>query len=166
MSITHLHLLLNHFPVVGIVGLVVLFAIAWQRRSTELGKVTLGLTMLLAAVAAVVYLTGEPAEKLVEKLPGFDETLVEAHEEAALVALLAFGALGVMAAGALLRYRGRGLPRGVLAAGLAGSLVTGALVGWTANLGGQIRHTEIRGASSSVASGGGERAERAGHDER
>src|SRR5690242_6902480 len=48
MSITHLHLLLNHAPVVGSVGLVLLLALAGWRHSTELGKVSLGLTVALA----------------------------------------------------------------------------------------------------------------------
>jgi len=31
--------------------------------------------------------------------------------------------------------------------GLIGMVIVSALMGWTANLGGQIRHTEIQGAS-------------------
>src|SRR5437868_4962602 len=105
MSITHLHLLLNHVPVVGIFGLVVLFVLAAWRRSSELGKVALGLTVTLAAIAVGVYFTGEPAEELVEHLPGFDKRLVEAHERAAMVATIAFTSIGLVAAALLARYR-------------------------------------------------------------
>lgn len=147
MSLAHLHLLLNHVPVVGIVGLVLLFGLAVWRRSSELGKAALGLTVALAAVAVVVYLTGEPAEELVERLPGFDEALVEHHEDVAKLATIAFAALGLLAGWLLWVDRGRPLRRGAALGGLAGSVIVSALLAWTANLGGQIRHTEIRAAS-------------------
>ena len=159
MSVTHLHLLLNHVPVVGVLGLAVLFALAAWRRRAELAKVALGLTVALAGVAVAVYFTGEPAEELVEHLPGFDEGLVEHHEEVAAVATAAFAALGALAAGALLRYRRRVMPNGLATLGLVGTLLTSALVGWTANLGGQIRHTEIRAAASTSVSPAVERGE-------
>ena len=151
MSITHLHLLLNHVPVVGIVGLAALYALAAWRRSAELAKVALGLTVALAGIAVAVYFTGEPAEELVERLPGFDEGLVERHEDAAMVATIALATLGLAATALLARYRRRALPNGIAMLGLAASLVTSALLGWTANLGGQIRHTEIRGAAVADA---------------
>jgi len=125
MSVTHLHLLLNHVPVVGSVGLVVLFALAAWRHSTELGKVALGLTVALAGVAVLVYFTGEPAASLVEHLPGFDERLVERHEEAAAVATAAFAGLGVLAAALLARYRRSALPNGVATLGLGGGKSAG-----------------------------------------
>ncbi|HEX9084042.1 MAG TPA: hypothetical protein VF836_04835 [Gemmatimonadaceae bacterium] len=39
-------------------------------------------------------------------------------------------------------------PRWIALAGLVGTLALSTLMGWTANLGGQIRHTEIQGASN------------------
>ena len=152
MSITHLHLLLNHVPMVGIVGVALLFALALRRHSDELTRVALGFTVALALVAGAVFLTGEPAEELIEHLPGFDDALVERHEDVALVATVAFGALGALAAGALLWARRHALPRRTAMLGLAGALAVGALVGWTANLGGMIRHSELRTASAVVES--------------
>lgn len=144
MSVAHLHLLLNHVPLIGIAGVALLFALALRRRSDELSRVALGVTVALALVAGAVFLTGEPAEELVEHLPGFDDALVERHEEAALLATIAFGGLGVLAGGVLLWARRHPLPRRTATLGLAGALALTALVGWTATLGGMIRHTEIR----------------------
>jgi hypothetical protein len=44
---------------------------AWAilRRSTEVTKTALALFVILAPLALVVYLTGEPVEHLVEGLP-------------------------------------------------------------------------------------------------
>ena len=144
MDMIHLHLLLNHVPVVGAIGVILLLGLALLRNSGELGKVALGFLALLGAVAVVVFLTGEPAEELAESLPGISETIMEAHEEVALVATAAMGGLAALALAALVVYRHRALPRWVSGAGMVGTICVAAIMAYTANLGGQIRHTEIR----------------------
>jgi uncharacterized membrane protein len=152
MSIVHLHLLLNHVPVIGAVLAVVLLAVTLARRSDELAKVTFGLLGLIGAISIAVFLSGEPAEELVENLPGFSDTIMERHEAMALVATIAVGALGGLALLALGLFRRRTLPRWTVTAGLFAAVAVAGLMGYTANLGGQIRHTEIRpGAVASVS---------------
>ena len=154
MNAAHLHLLLNHLPVVGTMVGILLLAYALLRRSPELARASLGLFVLLALAGVVVYLTGEPAEETVENLAGVSESAIESHEEAALVATMLLGVLGVVALGGLVAFRKRaaGIPRGFAALALALSLAPAAAMGYTANLGGQIRHTEIR--SGAAATGG------------
>lgn len=144
MDLVHLHLLLNHVPVIGIVFTSLLLALAFLRNSTELGKTSLGLLGLLAAVAIVVYLTGEPTEELVERLPGFSEAAMERHEDVALVATIAMTVVGLLALAALALFRHRTLPRWISGVALLASLAVTGVMGYTANLGGQIRHSEIR----------------------
>ena len=165
MSAVHLHLLLNHVPVIGMVVVLTLLAAAAWRRSSELAKASLGLTVALAAVAVGVYLTGEPAEEAVERLPGFSHALVERHEDAALVAVLVLGGAGLASVLALVGYRRRPLPRLAMTLGLAYVVATTALLGWTAATGGQIRHTEIRTASASAAAAGDEGGRQHGSEE-
>jgi uncharacterized membrane protein len=150
MNAIHLHLLLNHVPVIGAVIGVALLVGALARRSDELGKAALALFVVLASISAVVFLTGEPAEELVEKLPGFSEALTHQHEEVAEVALFAMIAVGVFSALGLLVFRKRPMARWVTPAALALSLVAAGLMGYAANLGGMIRHTEIRSASVAI----------------
>jgi uncharacterized membrane protein len=144
MSPVHLHLILNHLPVIGTVIGVLLLAVALLRRSSELAKVTLGLFALLGVAAIAVFLTGEPAEELVEKLPGFSEAITEEHEEVARVATIAMAAFGAAALAALAVFRRHPLPRWVAAGGLVAALAVGGLMGYTGYLGGQVRHTEVR----------------------
>ena len=144
MSFTHLHLILNHFPVIGTIIGIGLLAFAVSRRSSEIAKTSLGLFAALAAIALIVFFTGEPAEEAVERLPGFSETITESHEEIALVATVVLGAFGALGLGALALFRNKQLPRWVTFSSFAISLVTGALMGYTALLGGQVRHTEVR----------------------
>ena len=144
MSMVHLHLLLNHVPVVGMFIGLLLLAYALLRRDEGLVRVCLGLFAILALIAIGTFLTGEPAEEAVEGLAGVSESVLERHEEAALRATIAFGALGLLSLGILLRFRRRGLP---LKAGVVvffAALVPALAMAWAANLGGQIRHSEIR----------------------
>jgi hypothetical protein len=163
MNSIHLHLLLNHVPVIGAVLGLALLCFAYLRRSDEVGKFALGAFAVLGVVSVVVFLTGEPAEQLVEKLPGFSETLTERHEEAALAATIVMGVVGLLSLIALAVFRSRALARWVVPTAVVLALGATATMGYAANLGGQIRHTEIRAGGVPATAGegeGGERGER------
>lgn len=145
MSFAHLHLLVNHFPVVGAVLGVLLIAVAMLRHSPELERAALWLFTLLGAGGILVFLTGEPAEDSVENLAGFSDALAGRHEAVALAATVAMGVLGALCAAALIGYRRTPLPRWVMTVVLVAAIGSASIMGYTANLGGQIRHTEIRG---------------------
>jgi uncharacterized membrane protein len=160
MNIVHVHLLLNHVPVVGAVLGAALLVYALIRRNSEVAKLSLALFAALAVVAVAVFFTGEPAEEAIEQLPGFSNTITEQHEELALASTIALGSFGVVALAALAYYRRKLLPRWATATGLAISLTIGGLLAATANLGGQIRHSEIRpGANLGNADSDAARAE-------
>ena len=148
MSILHLHLLLNHIPVIGALVAVILFGTALFLREAVSTKFALAFSAGLAVVAVVVYFTGGPAEEIVEKLAGVTESSIERHEEAAEVATIGLGIFGGVSLIALFLFRGRRAPRWVALSGFVGAVVVAVLMGWTANLGGQIRHSEIGGTSS------------------
>jgi uncharacterized membrane protein len=151
MSIVHLHLLLNHIPVVGALFAVLLFGAALFLRETVSTKFALAFTAAIAAVAVAVYLTGGPAGEAVEKLAGVTERGIEQHEEAAELATVAFSILGGLSLIALIVFRATRAPRWIAFAGLVGSLAISGLMGWTANLGGRIRHSEIQSPSNQPA---------------
>lgn len=153
MSLTHLHLLLNHFPVIGTLIVTVLLAWAVFRRSGEITRVSLALTAGIAAIAVVVFFTGEPAEDAIEKLPGFSHAITERHEEFALIATIVVGLLGAMALGALAFLRKKDIPRAVTVWSFMLSIVASGVMGYTALLGGQIRHTEVRANVADATSG-------------
>lgn len=146
MNVVHLHLLMNHLPVVGSLFALVLFAGTMYRRSVS-PRFALWFLVGLGAAAVTVYLTGEPAAESVEKLVGITEQSIERHEEMAELATIGAGILAALALIALLTFRRKEIPRWVGAAGLIGTILLSATMGWTANLGGQIRHSEIRGST-------------------
>jgi DNA-binding response OmpR family regulator len=106
----------------------------------------------MALCAVPVFLTGEPAEEMVEGLPGVSEALIGAHEEAAELAIWVMEALGVLSLLALfINFKTERTTNAVMGITFALSLVTFGLMARTGYLGGQIRHTEIRsGAGGRV----------------
>ena len=149
MSVVQLHLMLNHVPLIGMAfALLLLGAAAW-RRNDGMARLGLGVMVGLAVVTAVVFLTGEPAEEALESAVTVSESVIHPHEEAAEASLIATGIAGVLALFALLANWRRALPRWVTATAFAAALVSSSMLGWTANLGGKIRHTEIGTASLS-----------------
>ncbi len=149
MEPVHIHLLLNHVPILGsIVGLLLLLY-AVIRSSDEVLRIAFIALVLTAVVAIPVFLTGEPAEEVVERLPGVSEALIEQHEDAAKFALWTSIVTGVAAFVALffsskLRSAGKYLTWTVMVL----SLITAITMGRAGNLGGQVRHTEIRAAGA------------------
>ena len=151
MSLVHLHLMLNHVPLVGMVFVLLLLGVAVWRRNEGMGRLGLVVMVGLAAITAMVFFSGEPAEEALERVVDVSEATIHPHEEAAEAALIATGIAGALALIALAAWWRRSLPRWVLGAALATALVTTGMLAWTANLGGQIRHTEIAGAGGAVS---------------
>ena len=161
MNATHMHLLLNHIPLISAAVAILLLAVGVVKKSAELEKASLWIFVIAALITIPVYLTGEPAEGIVEHLPGVAEPIIEQHERAALFSLIAIEILGVVSLAALFASRrSTDLSKPFVAAVLGVSIIAGGLMAWTANLGGQIRHTEIR---SGVLAGSTEGEEAGEH---
>lgn len=150
MNAAHLHLALNHLPVVTTLIALILLAVAVAWRSDGLLRTGAAVALGAALVTAPAYLSGEPAEEQIEKMSGVSEDTIERHEEAAEAAAVAVALLGLAAAGCLLRFRGTPIPRRVAVALLVVALVATALFGRAANLGGEIRHPEIRADAAAA----------------
>lgn len=146
MNAAHAHLMLNHAPVLGTAFALGLLLFGLWRRSTELTKAALGALVITALLSVPAYLTGEPAEDLVEALPGISMMDIKHHEEFAQIAFTGALVMGVGAlAGLVLFRRGRLVPIWFSWATVGLGVVVGGLMAWTANLGGEIHHSEIRG---------------------
>ena len=109
MNSAHLHLLLNHIPILGSAFALVLLGWGLLRRSEPIARVGLATLVLAALFAIPTYLTGGAAEHLVEDLPGISEAAIHPHEDAALISSYALGALGAACAWMLWRYRRTGV---------------------------------------------------------
>lgn len=162
MNVAQLHLILNHFPLVGFIAASVLLLYALWRRSAEARAIALVGIALSGLLILPVLVSGNASEEMVEHLPGVSEALIGRHEQAADTA----GALALVAGGvALLALIAlRWAPRAARAAlGATLVLAVAAMVGigWAAHLGGTIRHPEIALAWNAAGGEGGSEADEA-----
>lgn len=159
MNYAHLHLIVNHVPVVGIPFTLAIWIASAVAKNRAMRNTALVGFIACALAGGVATLTGEPAEEAVEHLPGVSESVIEPHEDAAQWGWIAAGTLGVCALVALAIYRkADALPRGLIIATTILAVWASAVMLRVANLGGKIRHTEIRADSGGAAGQGGEAA--------
>lgn len=146
MALSHLHLVLNHIPVIGTVVAIGLLLLAFIRRSDDLRRVSLEIFVIVAFLTLPVYLTGVGAQPIIIDSPGVSAALIEAHHNAALLAFLFMLLTGIAAWLGLWQYRRIARVRtGTMGVVLLLGVVTLASMGRAANLGGDIRHPEISG---------------------
>lgn len=145
MNAIHLHLAINHIAVIGTGLTLFLFLIGVLKRSDELIKTSFLIFFLIALTAIPTFFSGEAAEEIVEGMAGMSEDLIERHESAAKLSMVVEMAAGLLALLGLILYRlNKTAPAWLkVVFPLAALAATGFMV-WTANLGGQIRHEEIR----------------------
>lgn len=145
MTATHLHLVLNHIPVVGMAFSAALLGIGWSRSNREVIRLGLAFLVVAAAMVIPVYLTGEPAAQATKGLPALSDRILEQHTDLSPIALAATLAAGVASGFAhWLSRGGRPVPRAFALGILIASIAACILLAATANLGGKIRHSEIR----------------------
>lgn len=151
MDWVHLHLALNHLPVVGFLFVFGLLLLGVCRGSEELKRLSLQLAVGLFVIAMGVKFSGEQSAAILFSEPEPElRALVQAHETSADQAVTGGFVLGVVAALGLYRSRKtRILPSWATLGCLLFCLITLILVGRSANLGGQIAHPEIRSKAES-----------------
>lgn len=171
MNNAHLHLVVNHLPIIFPVVAIILLFIGIFTKS-EVSKRNAYLIFILGAIASVAAMsTGEGAEEAVEHLPGVAESLIKTHEEAAeLFAGLSYvlGGVSLLAfISNLINFcLNKFMPFVVLILSAA-ALYFAQEAGRT---GGEIRHTEIRNGATvqngdKGENGGEKNAEQGGQHE-
>ncbi|MEO5889106.1 MAG: DUF2231 domain-containing protein [Ferruginibacter sp.] len=159
MTSAHLHLMITHLPVFGsILGAFIMGYGLWSKSNST--KIAAYCLFIVSGIGAgIAYLTGEGAEKAVEKIAGVSENLIKVHEDSAIYALVSLIVLGLISVFALwITYKKSSLIKYVAAVTLLVSFISFGLVARTGYLGGQIRHTEI--GSGAVQTNVVEKAEK------
>ena len=156
MNGVHLHLLMNHLPVIGSLFAILMLVWSLVRKNTEIARAALGLFVIAALTGLAAYFTGEPAEHVAEDIAGVSENAIHAHEESAELATVLLGGYGIFALGALvyLRKGAAAFPRKLLSLALVLAFIPAGAMAWTANQGGKIRHPEITSAGAPIATSG------------
>ncbi|EKD41318.1 MAG: hypothetical protein ACD_73C00769G0009 [uncultured bacterium] len=160
MDFVHLHLIVNHFPVVAVILGTLFFIISLLAKCEDSRKLSLMLWVVAAFLVGPAYFSGEEAEETLEHEAWFEEGFVEHHAEKGELAMIAALVLGVgAAAGLYFIKRKNSFPKPLAAGLLILSLGTSYLIADAANHGGQIRHLEIRDSGHQHSPVGGEHHE-------
>jgi hypothetical protein len=145
MNQAHLHLIVTHVPIVGSLFAAVLLGAGILKHNLDLTKA--GLVAVLAAglLCLPAQLTGEGAAAIAQNLPRVSRALIHNHEAAAELGFWALEAAAALALfGLLLLKNASPKARLVALLAFAATLLSFGLLARAGNLGGQIRHTEIR----------------------
>lgn len=154
MNDAHLHLVVNHFPIIGtIFGFGILIAGLVLKNKTLINT-SFVLFIVAAVFGAVSMATGEGAEELVEDMPNIGKQIIHEHEEMAeKLAVLLYVLGGMSLAGLYLNFKNHAKAKlvsflilGIATAGLF-------LVQKVGTSGGEIRHTEIRANANTMING-------------
>lgn len=152
MTGVHLHLLVNHAPVLGALFALALLAASFFYAADVLRRTALVVLIGVGIAGAAANYTGQPAEDAIRGFPGVRRALIHQHEEMGQRSFYAAAVLGLLALGALVRWRRTPVSRPATLAMLAGTVVVSGMMGYTGLLGGQVRHTEVRtGATAADA---------------
>ena len=153
MNATHIHLLLNHFPIIGsLIGSAILL---WGifKKQDNIKSIAAATLFIMAILAIPVFITGEPAEESVEKLSGVSENMIDLHEEAAELSIWLMEITGLIALAAFFlqwkKNNKAGISFNIL---LISAIISFAAMARTGYYGGQIRHTELTTAAATANS--------------
>ena len=148
-NLSHLHLLLNHFPTVGLTVAFALLIVSIlsdseAMRHDTMRPTALGVLFAIAVITLPVFTTGLAAEGAIEKVPGVSKAAMDAHENSALLAFVVLELAGVSAWFGLWRWRRtRRIPPGLTILTFGLSAISLGLMTIAASIGGGIRHPEI-----------------------
>uniref|UniRef100_UPI0040494868 hypothetical protein n=1 Tax=Flavobacterium sp. TaxID=239 RepID=UPI0040494868 len=152
MNDAHLHLIVNHFPIVGtLFGLGILLT-GILLKNEVIKRVAYVIFVVCALFGFASMFTGEGAEEIVEELPNASHELIHEHEEAAerfILFLYATGFLSLLGLFTSIKKHKFASLAAIITLVIASiSVFLSREVGTT---GGEIQHTEIRTDSATNA---------------
>lgn len=145
MEPTHVHLLLNHYPIfASFIGFaVLLFGLVKDNQSVRV--ISYYIFVSAALVSFIVFQSGEGAEHIIEKLIPSSEEFIKAHEEAADIALWIAIGLGLLSViGIYTSIKKMIIEKKIGIAILIASVISIAFFAYVGSLGGKIVHAELR----------------------
>jgi uncharacterized membrane protein len=155
VNLAHLHLLLNHFPIIGTLVGVGLFLFSLVGKNDDLKRAGLITLAVMALISLPAFFSGIGAQGAIQKITGVSAALIDRHEGAAILALLFMEITGALSvAGLWQSYKFSTPARWNVAAVLVFSLITVGLMTRVGTTGGDVRHPEIGDSSNPAANEG------------
>ncbi len=144
MNAAHLHVMLNHFPIFGIMFGFAFLVIGMVFKKPIHIKSAMWIVIIVALATIPVFLTGEGAEEVIEGYPDISREVIHEHEEWGEKALIVTLLIGIIALiGFLLQIFTKTLSPGVPWVLLILILGDFVILYETAEHGGKIIHREF-----------------------
>ena len=145
MNEAHMHLMVNHLPVVLPIVSILLMLFGFVLKSEPFKRAAYLIFIFGAFTTLSAMITGEGAEEIIENIDRNTPLYIHNHEETAEVFALLSYVLGVLSfIGIWGSYRGKNWSKTFSIITLLFSLVVVFFASETATSGGRIQHTEIR----------------------
>lgn len=165
MNLVHVHLWLNHLPILGTLITLAMFILSLAFKRDDLKQASLALFVMIALFSIPAYMSGNAAQKeLTDSNPDIPMEAIQAHQGSALLAFLFIELTGAVSLVGLWRFsrseKNPWMERPAawhLIAVLVLAVVTSGLMAIAGNTGGEIRHAEIAtgpGPTSAIGSFG------------
>lgn len=166
MNDAHLHLVVNHLPIIFPIVAVLLLVAGIFLKSSPTRRNAYAVFILGAVASAIAMATGDGAEEAVEHIAGVSENFIKTHEEAAeLFAGVSYFVGAVSAFALFSEIRNLKFSKFLAPIVLLLSLGMMYFAQEAGRTGGEIRHTEIRSsAANQNAAHGTEKGGEAGED--
>lgn len=144
MNEAHLHMVVNHFPIIGLFFGIGILSFGILKKQTILINTAYVMFIICMIMAKATMMTGEGAEEIVEEL-GISHDIIHIHEEIAETFMKVLYGLGILAIlGLIVNFKKH--TKAAIVSYIVLILAIGAAV-LSKNVGtsgGEIRHTEIR----------------------
>lgn len=145
MNDAHLHLLVNHFPIVGLFFGFIILLIGIIKKNTTLKSTAYIIFIFCTIMGKISMMTGDKAEHAVEEIAGFSGDYIHEHEEAAELFMKPLYILGLVSVFGLFSIsKNRSSEKIVSICIVLIAAICLFLSKSVGTSGGEIRHIEIR----------------------
>ena len=148
MNDAHLHMVFNHFPIIGLFFGIGILAYGIIKKQTILVNTAYVIFIVCMIMAKATMMTGEGAEEIVEEL-GTSHEIIHEHEEIAETFMKILYVLGILSIlGLVANVKKHAKASIVSYVVLVLAIVAAVISKSVGTTGGEIRHTEIRANAS------------------
>ena len=150
MNDAHLHMVFNHFPIIGLFFGIGILAFGIIKKQTILVNTAYVIFIFCMIMAKATMMTGEGAEEIVEEL-GISHDIIHEHEELAETFMKVLYGLGILSIlGLVVNLKKHSKSAIVSYVVLVLAISSAVLSKSVGTSGGEIRHTEIRENTDNV----------------
>jgi hypothetical protein len=140
----HLHLILNHFPVIGTMMIVLILGYAVFINNDKIKKLGMFLLVLIGLITIPVFMTGDKAAGIVKGNEGVIEENIDPHEDFARISMIAMEiTAGISLISLFLFRKDNAIPVWFGIVLLLLIIGVNLMMVYTGHLGGRISHDSI-----------------------